>query len=184
MNKILTIILIFVAKFSFGQGANLQFNQVINLSNGSHYIVPPGKVLKIESIYTDYTGLAIRIPLAGCSISPTPWQSKCLYSNGNGLLAPNIMFKIGDIDVKSSISYNYFSGDTLFTPIGGLTTCADCSGYFEYNLSPNSAPATPIWLSPGKEIVIMPLSNSVSTSSFPARSNGTQISAIEFNVIP
>jgi len=145
------MIIVFFVK---AQG-NLQFNRVVNFSNGSNYTVPNNKVIKIESINQNnavissaYNGnCTIMCPSCGTSSGVT-----CYY---NGLE----YLKIG------SISYAV-GGGSLYIGSGG--NCNVCPA------TKNDATTLPllncpIWIGAGETIKIS--------------LSGVVISCLEFNLI-
>jgi hypothetical protein len=159
MKKSILFFLVLTTIAAKAQG-NLQFNQVINLTAGNNYIVPQGKVLKIESISMSSGSICIPRTSTG--------QGWCLTSQGN------VLYTFG---IYNSISFMQI-GDLVFNS-GGAT------GQVTGNCPPNPNPdcwtipisdlspifKTPIWLREGKSIQIY-------QGDVPIL-----ISAIEFNVI-
>jgi hypothetical protein len=134
---------------------NLQFNQVVNLSNSSNYTVPTGKVLKIESI--NFNNPTTSVPYSSCIINcPSCGPSSgvtCYYSGINYLTIDNNVF--------------FAPNGQLYITSGGL--CSVCPSTQTVSLSSNTF-NLPIWLNSGKNVSI--------------QASGIFISAIEFNIIP
>ena len=143
--------------------SNLQFNQVINLTTGSNYTVPTGKVLKIESV--SMTNGTICIPRTASV------QISCLrngmYSTGVYGIYDSVNFiQIGDLLFKSGGANGYYYNN------GG-----DCAYYqnpdcWSINvLDISSTINTPLWLNAGKNISVYQGNISI------------LISAIEYNIL-
>lgn len=139
----------------YSQG-NLQFNQVINLTNGSTYTVPAGKVLKIESV-----------SMAGSSICLPRTSTTSQYCNG----ASGIMWYT--IGIYAGFDYLTI-GDYIFSVPQQTAACnAAITNPNCYSYTISEPPVkTPIWLPAGKTVSV----NMNSIKTF--------ISAIEFNIIP
>jgi hypothetical protein len=164
MKKSFVILLFFIALGANAQG-NLQFNQVINLTAGSNYTVPVGKVLKIESISMSSGTICIPRTSTG--------QGWCYNGGGGatlnftyGIYDPVDFMQIGDIIFKSN-GFNAGSG------IVGNQCAGDrnpaCWTISVSDISPTIK--TPLWLKEGKSIFIY-------QGTIPLI-----ISAIEFNVV-
>jgi hypothetical protein len=146
-------ILLALTALSFAQG-NLQFNQVLNLSNGNNYVVPSGKVLKIESI--NYNSPKVERNFSSCSIA----CPGCGASSGVGCFYFGVDYlKIAD---------NTFTSNGGGISIGSGGSCSVCPPTMIVDLT---IPAfnLPIWVGEGKVVSIL--------------ASGVFISAIEFNVI-
>ena len=154
MRKSIVILLFVIALGAKAQG-NLQFNQVINLTAGSNYTVPPGKVLKIESI--SMSSGTICIPRTSTT------SIGCFGGNGGYNLTAGIYNSVNFMQI----------GDLVFTSGGATGSCAnpnpDCWTIGTSDLS--SVLKTPMWLKEGKSVFIY-------QGSIPIL-----ISAIEFNVV-
>jgi hypothetical protein len=203
--KLYFLFFLILPTFVFSQGSNLQFNQVLNLKNGDTYIVPAGKVVKVESIYSDYYNLSVVYNYIGCD-----WVngSRCYYklpsttySNHPGL--PNIpfaMYQIGDLIARLSVNgqgYNYVN-DTLYTMnsyiyCGSQNQSNACPQVVYIGLNPERGVIDdrnlPIWLKEGKQIAISALVsenyyNPPNLTQPYVRGSGTFITAIEFNIVP
>jgi hypothetical protein len=160
MRYLFLSLLIFICSNVFTQG-NLQFNQVLNLSPGSSYTVPAGKVLKIESI--NFGSNSVCIPRsntvnANCITQGGPW-----VASSYGIYDAVAYLSIGNM----TFSTPSFSGN------GGSSYCNGWSNPNCWNYSfTNLTFSLPIWLTEGKNVLIH--SGAVSI----------HISAVEFNVIP
>ena len=143
-----------IVYFVKGQG-NLQFNRVVNFSNGSNYTVPANKVIKIESvnqnnavISSTYSGSCyVNCPGCGAGSGVT-----CYY---NGLE----YFKIG------SISYSGGGGELYVGSGGSCTVCPT----IKTNAVTLPSFNFPIWVGEGETIKVL--------------LSGVQISCLEFNII-
>ena len=176
------------------QGGNLQFNQVLNIKNGDNYIVPAGKVVKVESIYTDYRNWSVAYNYVGCTYSPTsPQGTRCNYlMSNNGLVnhigipsSPFTLYKVGEISAKMSLNGNDmgFVNDTAYTEPN--IQCSQCANRLELSVTPNGGITyndMPIWLKSGQSISIAMLPNTSISSG--QKGIGVFITAIEYNVIP
>jgi len=196
--KVLLILINFPLA-SYGQGTNLQFNQVLNLKNGESYTVPPGKVVKVESIFTDYTGYTTVYNIIGCiSSAPTMNGYRCFYKLSNqssgvhiGLAnSPFTIYRIGDLNAKTqSPNYTGFTNDTLYFDPTSPPNCINgvvngnnaCPQSFNIDMTPNTSAINnanlPIWLKAGKTIEIAPLpneSNIYSIQWYPSLSNDSK----------
>ncbi len=144
----------FVVFFAGAQG-NLQFNRVLNMSNGTNYTVPEGKVLKIESInynspsiVSNYVSCYVNCPGCGASSGVT-----CAYEGVNYLVIGSNVFGGG--------------GGSLYVGSGGA--CSVCPPTKSDNL-PSTVFTYPIWLGQGQIVNVL--------------ASGIFVSAIEFNIVP
>lgn len=159
MKTIVYLITFIFSSIGFSQG-NLQFNQVLTFESGDNYLVPTGKVLKIESI--NITSTSICIPRSSTV------SRNCVMDGGNSSGA------IGGI--YNGINYLTIGNFNFNTPSFSGNGGYYCSGWqnpecWQYNFTSLNF-NTPIWLESGKKVSI----NSSFTSIL--------ISAIEFNIIP
>ncbi len=157
MKKSIVILLFFIALGAKAQG-NLQFNQVINLTAGSNYTVPPGKVLKIESI--SYNGSSVNMPLTSTILIPCNNYNALIgqYAGFDYLTIANLTFSVG----------SHTGAEIHNTPCGW----GDLNPPF-FTASTSSLPAVPvpIWLQSGKSV-------NINSGTFQIL-----ISGIEFNVV-
>ena len=178
-------IIIFSLFFSFSdafcQGGNLQFNRVLNFTSGANYIVPQGKVLKIESLSVNVM-TTIRVYKVGCDTFGYTGNN-CYYSIGQSYETP---VQIGSIKLHSGQSsfLNINSNGNLIYSLGswGTAGCNNCPNPLDYTLNlVGHAIPMPIWLSEGEPVKIINYQ-----SALPGLSpySGIHISAIEFNVVP
>jgi hypothetical protein len=151
-----TVFLMSLFLITKSQG-NLQFNQVINIINGTSYTVPSGKVLKIESINFNspttsvaYSSCMINCPSCGASSGVT-----CYYSGKNYLVIDNNIY-----------SANTPNGFVYINSGGSCSVCPSTQSVGVSAISFN----LPIWLRDGKIVNV--------------QAAGIFISAIEFNIIP
>ena len=152
---------LFPSFFCFSQG-NLQFNQIISISNGSNLTVPLNKAWRIDAInFSETMSFSIgSMNNISCVTLTTsiPNNRECYYK-GN-------LLSIGVINIETpSISY-----------ITLATTCnSSCPATNPYILSTSSiSPLSfkfPIWLENGKSISVI-------------QGTGILISVVEFNIIP
>jgi len=177
------------------QGGNLQFNQVLNIKNGDNYIVPAGKVVKVESIYTDYRSWGVAYNYVGCTYSPTSmFGIRCNYLiANNGLVnhigipsAPFTSYKVGEITAKMALNGEdiRFVSDTAFIETS-IQICTHCPNRLELSVTPYGGITNndmPIWLKSGQSISIAALPNTSISSG--QKGIGAFITAIEYNVIP
>ena len=160
MKKVLLFfVFVCISIFSKTQG-NLQFNQVLTFESGDNYLVPTGKVLKIESI--NITSTNICIPRSS-TVSGT-------CTMGSGASSPVIGGIYNGINYLTIGNFNF--NTPSFSGSGGWT----CGGWqnpecWSYDFTSLNF-KTPIWLESGKKVSIH--------SSFIS----ILISAIEFNIIP
>ena len=145
---------LFPSFFSFSQG-NLQFNQVLNLENGVNYIVPVGKVLRIESInylnpsiIVNYSNCEVNCPGCGSSSGVT-----CSYSSINYLRIGNAILSLTPL--------------TVYITSGGA--CSVCPSTQTLSVTPSNF-TLPIWLNAGKQVDVL--------------ASGIYITAVEFNIVP
>jgi hypothetical protein len=155
MKKLLFITGLILAFTQMKSQGNLQFNQVLNITNGTSYTVPSGKVLKIESInfnnpslITNYASCYVNCPGCGSSSGVS-----CSYQGVNYLV-------IGD---------NIFSGGGGGIYVGSGGSCSVCPPTKSETLSAQTF-NLPIWLGAGKNVSVL--------------ASGIFISAIEFNLVP
>jgi hypothetical protein len=203
--KLYFLFFLILPTFVFSQGSNLQFNQVLNLKNGDTYTVPTGKVVKVESIYSDYHNLSVVYNYIGCDqVSGT----RCYYKLNNTSYSvhpglpnnPFAMYQIGDLIARLSVNgqgFNYVN-DTLYTMYSGIYCGSQnpynaCSPAVNVGLNPERGVIDdrnlPIWLKEGKQIAISALVpenyyNPPNLTQPYVRGSGTFITAIEFNIVP
>ena len=161
----ITILLMFCFNltFSYSQG-NLQFNQVLNITNGATVAVPVGKVWKIDAV----------------NISPT-WS----FAQGT-LTAVNCTQAIGGNSqfvrtcyysaVYLSINGVDFVSPTVYTTTTANTSCVTpCPSTNSASGNSTTLLSTelvfPIWLSAGQNISVI-------------SGTGILISIVEFNIVP
>jgi len=176
------------------QGGNLQFNQVLNIKNGDNYIVPAGKVVKVESIYTDYRNWSVAYNYVGCTYSSSYlYGQRCNYLiANNGLLnhigipnAPFTLYKVGEISAKLGFNgedIQYVNDTLIFETSFG---CNGCGSPLQLTLIQTGIfphIELPLWLNSGQNISITSLPNP--NSSPGQKGIGAFITAIEYNVIP
>jgi hypothetical protein len=149
--------------FCYSQG-NLQFSQVINITNGANEIVPVGKVWKIDAV----------------NISPT-WsfvQGTLTAVNCTQAIGSNSQFVRTCYYSANYLSINgvNFVSPTVHTTTTGSTSCATpCPS--TNSVSGNSTALTsselvfPIWLSAGQNISVI-------------SGSGILVSIVEFNIVP
>jgi hypothetical protein len=195
MKKITSsIIFFFFVSNCYSQGGNLQFNQVLNIKNGDNYIVPAGKVVKVESIYTDYRNWSVAYNNVGCTYSSSYlYGTRCNYLiANNGLLnhigipnAPFTLYKVGEISAKLGFNgedIQYVNDTLIFESSFG---CNGCGSSLQLTLiQTGNIPhiELPLWLNSGQNISITSLPN---PNSLPGQKGiGAFITAIEYNVIP
>jgi hypothetical protein len=141
---------------------NLQFNQVLTITPGTNYVVPTGKVVKIESI--NITSNSVCIPKSSTE------NTMCYPAYGNayaydyGIYNSIVYMAIGNLQF-STPSFSGQAGNYCQGPTANNSAC------WNYSFA-NTTFNTPIWLSEGKNIF---LSSGVAS---------ILISAIEFNIIP
>ena len=180
MKKITSsIIFFFFVSNCYSQGGNLQFNRVLNFTSGANYVVPPNKVLKIESINLSLNGFITLNYLRCDSIfEPGPWyRTYCLYSFPNNVAA---FLQLGTIkiypsDLFNGYPYHLFSNADSFN----CSWCAPTKG-FPINVQSTTI-SVPHWLAEGDSVVIHSYLSQISI--FPTNF-GIHISAIEFNIVP
>jgi hypothetical protein len=115
--------------FLFSQG-NLQFNQVINITNGQTYTVPAGKVLKVEAIFHNGN-------------FPLPFQTCTPIGNGNIYCDYNLN-NIICIDAVCISGFKRITGGNI----------CNCPTTTNENVIDLSKIELPIWLKEGKTISI------------------------------
>jgi hypothetical protein len=146
---------------AFTQG-NLQFNQVLSLTNGANVNVPTGKVWKVEAINLSSNVVFAIGSLTNVSCQTltgtTPTNRRCFYT-GNFIDIAGVQFSIPTLfyDTQSS---NCNSPCPTTNPLTLSTSTLSVSSF-----------KTPIWLESGKNITIIP-------------GSGVLISVIEFNIVP
>jgi hypothetical protein len=146
---------------AFAQG-NLQFNQVLSLTNGANISVPTGKVWKVEAINLSSNvtfGIGSLTNVSCQTLTATmPTNRRCYYT-GDYINIAGVQFSIPTLyyDTQSS-SCNTPCPVSNPVPLSSNTLSV-------------SSFKTPIWLESGKNITIIP-------------GNGVLISVIEFNVVP
>jgi hypothetical protein len=154
---IFIIIALLKAQIVLGQ-SNLEFESVLNISNGDTYTVPVGKVVKLTSV--NFTVSNYNIPLTGCytTQSNTGCGGPCNYYH--------CQYSAAGYIVIGSLVFNSTSAET--SGLGGCSSCPPVSS----NLSlPNPAINFPIWLNVGKTISV-------------ASGSGVLITGIVFNLVP
>lgn len=176
MKKIIFYVLLIIPFSSFGQG-NLQFNQILDLTNGANYTVPAGKVVKVTSVNSpsgSFTGNFVGMPAYEY---PTYESSGNYYINCNCQYRATSPICIGTICIDQFIfnngtsRVNYTSNPLtgIYAPSDTVNKCsATAAGGYTLSASQINMP---IWLSAGQQITIV--------NGF-----GVLISAIEFNVVP
>jgi hypothetical protein len=161
MKKYLLLVIVCFPYFSAGQG-NLQFNQVLDFTNGTNYTVPAGKTFKVESVNRSQT-THIEGVFVACDFNPSYYGDSsaefcyCRYAISNTICIGIFCFG----------SENFHSGD--------FVRCGDpyhlCSPTNSKSAAPFPTIQLPIWLKSGQQITI-------------ATGVGVQISGIEFNIAP
>lgn len=142
---------------------NLQFNQVLSLTNGANINVPLGKVWKVEAINlsNNVTFAVGSLPNTSCqTLTQTiPTNRRCWY-------AGNFFIDVAGVQ---------FSTPSLFFDTQSSNCNTPCPATNPIPLTSNtlsvSSFTTPIWLEAGKNISIIP-------------GAGILISVIEFNIVP
>jgi hypothetical protein len=179
MKKITSsIIFFFFVSNCYSQGGNLQFNRVLNFTSGANYVVPPNKVLKIESVNLSLQ-VSTTLNYFRCDTvqQGNQYQTYCLYSYPN-----NVAFflqlgtiKLYPVDLFNGYPYSYNSNYSEFT-------CYSCQPTRQFNISTSGTTiSVPHWLSEGDSVSIVPYLSQISI--FPTNF-GIHISAIEFNIVP
>jgi hypothetical protein len=155
MKTIFLFVAVVAASLTVKAQGNLQFNQVLNMSNGTNYSVPEGKVLKIESI--NFNSPSITSDFVSCGLtSPAMGVNSgvnCSYQGINYLVIGSNVFTGGGGDIY----INYGGACSVCPPVKIVNLSATQFNY-------------PIWLSNGQIVSV----------SAP----GIFVSAIEFNIVP
>ena len=158
--KLLITFLLLMPSYLFAQG-NLQFNQVLDLTNGANYTVPSGKVFKVESVNAN-----------GASVDASLIDTTLLLAYTDGV-GPHTSFRASYSKTQFiCIGVNCFG-------TASLTTFYDCFGSTIFcgpstlRISDISSAniQSPIWLKAGQQITIL-------------SGSGILVSGIEFNIIP
>jgi hypothetical protein len=135
MKKLLLITGLILAFMQMKSQGNLQFNQVLNITDGTSYTVPSGKVLKIESI--NFNNPSVTYSYASCNINSNNSVS-CAYSGVFYLI-------IGD---------NIFGGVQPVILVGSANTCSACPPTTTGGISATTF-NLPIWLNAGKNLSVL-----------------------------
>lgn len=169
MKKVLILLLILIPFIAMAQG-NLQFNQVLDLTNSANYTVPVGKVFKVESVNApnavvtgSYIGYGSSFGFDG-----TYYYVACSYNVSNIICIGSIclggaQWSDGSVKVVNDPPHDTIGHCPSISTIGGYLYPSSSSGYPIFNL--------PIWLKEGQQINIM-------------GGSGILVSGIEFNVVP
>jgi hypothetical protein len=113
---IFIIIALLKAQIVLGQ-SNLEFESVLNISNGDTYTVPVGKVVKLTSV--NFTVSNYNIPLTGCytTQSNTGCGGPCNYYH--------CQYSAAGYIVIGSLVFNSTSAET--SGLGGCSSCPPLS---------------------------------------------------------
>lgn len=157
--KVFIIAIISLTKVNINYAqSNLQFENILNISNGDTYTVPTGKVVKLTSLNSTVPNY--NLPLTGCytTQSSTGCGGPCNFYHCQ--YSANGYITIG------SLAFNSTSAET--SGLGGCNSCPPVSS----NLSlPTPSISFPIWLNAGKSISV-------------ANGSGVLITGIVFNLVP
>ncbi len=152
-----------IINHTFSQG-NLQFNQVLSLTNGANVNVPAGKVWKVEAV-----NLASAVNFPQGSLNNVGCQNQ-FESNGSTTRIcsfSGVYINIAGVAFNTptiTVSYPYTSC------LNSTCPSANPSATSTSALNTNSL-KFPIWLESGKNITII-------------AGSGILVSVIEFNVVP
>jgi hypothetical protein len=160
MKQFLTFsLLLFLGNF-YSQG-NLQFNQIISITNGGNINVPVNKIWKIDAINFSETLLfnAGSMNNTSCTTltSSVPNNRQCFYQ-GN-------MLSIGGVTFVTPILSNITQATTCGTTCPAMNPVVLSSSTY-YNKF-----FFPIWLNAGQNISVI-------------SGSGILISVVEFNIVP
>jgi hypothetical protein len=131
MKKSIVILLFFITLGASAQG-NLQYNQSLSLYTGT-YIVPAGKVFKIESINIDYSAIP-QLSLIDCNVG-NQQITNCIYGQLLYLTIDNFNFKLPSKTLSQSLQF----------------FCSQCAAVTSINIAQQTF-SLPIWISAGKAI--------------------------------
>ncbi len=137
MKTIFLFVAVVAASLTVKAQGNLQFNQVLNMSNGTNYTVPEGKVLKIESI--NFNSAAIVSDYLSCNVNGNATGVTCYYQSLNYLVLGGNVFNVG----TSSIYYGVNGASCGYCP--ATRTQSVPSETFNF----------PIWLSSGQSVNVL-----------------------------
>jgi len=172
-----SIIFFFFVSYCYSQGGNLQFNRVLNFTSGANYVVPPNKVLKIESVnFSLQSHTTLNYLRCDTVLHSNGYQAYCLYSYPNSGAA---FLQLGTIKLYPQ---DLINGYPYIFIGGGSNNCSNCPS--TYSIFTNSNLFTiscPYWLAEGESVVIF---SDLSSISYNQGNFGIHISAIEFNIVP
>lgn len=163
MKQFLTLCLFLLLDDFYSQG-NLQFNQVLNISNGANASVPVGKVWKIDAVnisptWTFMQGTLTAVNCTQAIGANSQFVRTCYYSA--------VYLSINGVD---------FVSPTVYTTTTNSTSCGTPCPTTN-SVSGNSTALTttelvfPIWLAAGQNISVI-------------SGSGILVSIVEFNVVP
>lgn len=136
MKKLLLITCLILAFMQMKSQGNLQFNQVLNFGIGTSYTVPPGKVLKIESI--NFNSPVVTSNYSYCYVYSGTMMN-CFYETINYLVIDQNTYSVGG------------TGQIVNE---GVASCTVCPPVKQYGTSPINF-TFPIWLSSGKNLNVL-----------------------------
>ena len=172
-----SIIFFFFVSNCYSQGGNLQFNRVLNFTSGANYVVPPNKVLKIESVNLSFQGMTtLNYLRCDTVLHGNGYQPYCLYSYPNNGAA---FLQLGTIKLYP---YDLINGYPYYFIGGGSNNCNACPPTTDFYVqTQNTIISVPHWLAEGESVVIFSYLSSI---SYNQGNFGIHISAIEFNIVP
>jgi len=160
MKSIFFIIVLVTTNYSFTQG-NLQFNQIISITNGGNLTVPLNKAWKIDAInFSEILSFPIGSLNNTSCVTLTaniPNSRQCYYKSN--------MLSIGGVNFETP-SMSYVAGATTCgTPCPATNPIALSSTTYINNF------IFPMWLNAGQNISVI-------------SGTGILISIVEFNIVP